>query len=933
MKKRHQLLKITLLFTVFALGTSLLVSQNTKPTRVEATQHISNYADYTYNGSYYNSIDFTLSDGINGNLRKAISTLTLPKAWYSYKNDLPTMLKDADEDPTNSNNMVMFYTRDSVKKSEAANWNKEHVWPRSTSGGNWQYDEAGADLLHIRPTYSTPNSTRGNLKFGDNSHSESKSYSNMVYGYLGSGSYFEPLDEVKGDTARIVMYLWVAYQNKYSNAFPITNVFQSFDVLLQWHTLDKPDKLEGDRNDYVQASNQKNRNPFVDHPELAWRIFGDSASTSVKNACMTAYPSDGYIPSGSGEGGEGGETTSFSKATSIAVGDTLILASDSSSATKQFNGISGGSTKYGSAVDYNNEPDQNVCQLKVEQGYNANTFAFKYNGNYLSWSSGNSLELADSITVNSSWTVSFNGSVPTILNAADSSRKLQYNSNDPRFACYTSSQKSVELWKVVTSTNCTVTFNSLGGNTIPSQTVSEGGCLTTLPTPTKANNEQNQIRYTFEGWYKSQSFGEVNRVTTSTQIDGDITLYAKYTETHYNIVTFESNGGSAVINQNIDDNGKVKEPTAPEKPSDKQYNYAFDCWCSDSNCVTPYSFNNVVNGNLTLYARWTATAKTTAEIVGDLPTTAALSYEYEASNSVSTDTMDYSTLGFSGTSYMNWISNDNDSGAIYSGTSAAGNNSIQLRSKSSDSGIVTTTSGGLAQKVAISWNANTPAGKVLNVYGKNSAYSDPTDLYGTGTKGTLIGTIVYGTSTELVITDSYEYIGLASDSGAIYLDSIQIEWSGDFTSYSITDATIRFRGMVSQTLWEELDGNDGNITGFGVRLSNEKYLDGTKLKDATVDGTNVKEYNSAKSAPTLLHAADYDIIDEDTYSWNLRKKVSEANLTVTYVAVAYIVTRDNGTIFLNEVSASIQSLAEELMGDDAYDETSFDGSLNYLASL
>lgn len=57
--------------------------------------------------------------------------------------------------------------------------------------------------------------------------------------------------------------------------------------------MDKPDVLEGNRNNYAEGSIQGNRNPFVDHPELAWKIFGDSASSAVKNACMEAYPADG----------------------------------------------------------------------------------------------------------------------------------------------------------------------------------------------------------------------------------------------------------------------------------------------------------------------------------------------------------------------------------------------------------------------------------------------------------------------------------------------------------------------------------------------------------------------------------------------------------------------------------------------------------------
>ena len=119
----------------------------------------------------------------------------------------------------------------------------------------------------------------------------------MLYGYcVNANQYFEPIDQVKGDVARTVMYLWTTYNNT-SKPLTITSVFKDFDTLLSWHTLDRPDAIEGNRNDYSEfQSKQKNRNPFVDHPELAWKIFGNEATSSVKTACMNAYPANGGDP-------------------------------------------------------------------------------------------------------------------------------------------------------------------------------------------------------------------------------------------------------------------------------------------------------------------------------------------------------------------------------------------------------------------------------------------------------------------------------------------------------------------------------------------------------------------------------------------------------------------------------------------------------------
>lgn len=104
--------------------------------------------------------------------------------------------------------------------------------------------------------------------------------------YCRKGHYFEPLDVIKGDCARIIMYLWVAYHDEYGSNLPgITNVFESIDVMLQWHLNDEPSQIEINRNNYAQNSKQGNRNPFVDHPEYACKIWGASASPETQKRC------------------------------------------------------------------------------------------------------------------------------------------------------------------------------------------------------------------------------------------------------------------------------------------------------------------------------------------------------------------------------------------------------------------------------------------------------------------------------------------------------------------------------------------------------------------------------------------------------------------------------------------------------------------------
>ena len=115
------------------------------------------------------------------------------------------------------------------------------------------------------------------------------------------------------------------------------------------------------------------------------------------------------------------------------------------------------------------------------------------------------------------------------------------------------------------------------------------------------------------------------------------------------------------------------------------------------------------------------------------------------------------------------------SGAVYYAQAAYTTDGyVQLRSANSNSGIVSTTSGGKIKKVSLTWGSagSTPTadGRTIQVYGKASAYTNPTELYNTATQGELLGEIVKGdgNSTELIISGDYEYVGIRSKNGALY---------------------------------------------------------------------------------------------------------------------------------------------------------------------
>lgn len=231
----------------------------------------------TYTGHYYDSINVsTLTGGKDGTLRTTLTSLVQPKDRLTYSGSqsgqLGQELCDINEDPKNPENMILFYTKKSIKKekSSVGNWNREHTWPQSLSGGLYGKTGGGADALHIMPTYNQTNTKRGNKKFGNVSGNTWEVFAGEKYCKTTS-TMFEPIDARKGDCARIVFYMRTTYFA--TRGTPITNVAESVETLKAWHKLDPVDDTEMLRNNRVEASVQKNRNPFVDHPEWVDLIF------------------------------------------------------------------------------------------------------------------------------------------------------------------------------------------------------------------------------------------------------------------------------------------------------------------------------------------------------------------------------------------------------------------------------------------------------------------------------------------------------------------------------------------------------------------------------------------------------------------------------------------------------------------------------------
>ena len=326
-----------------------------------------------------------------------------------------------------------------------------------------------------------------------------------------------------------------------------------------------------------------------------------------------------------------------------------------------------------------------------------------------------------------------------------------------------------------------------------------------------------------------------------------------------------------------------------------------------------------------------------ASVIENSDTQTSLSYHYTKTNHTITDTLTRELTGISGTSYTAWSGKTDESNAVYAGNSAGGTNgsgpTIQLRS-SGDSGVVTTTSGGQAKKITVVWNSETADGRTIDIYGKNTAYTSSSNLYG-NSKGTSLGSIVYGTSTELIITGDYDFIGIRSNSGALYLDSITVEWSGNPT-YSYSNISIRFGGNVTKALWDELDTENHLITGFGVIIA-----DGDLVKDEKDMADAMSDVVSSTVTTTFtqeVYAIDYFVPvanmattigeDENNYFWNLRWSIDSANMDKMYSAVAYVKVGDEYVV-MNMARESVVTMATKYANSGNYSGAVAD-SLQYI---
>lgn len=212
-----------------------------------------------------------------------------------------------------SDTYVMFYS-DVPGSAEGATLNREHIWPKSRA--SYGTKNGGADLHHLRPSLSTVNNAKSNHTFGkiNGVYTDGVKVGTVddapCYWVMKDKDLFECKDDVKGDVARILLYVYCRWQQPNlfadiaaenlpaqdpdSTGNSGVKVIESLDTLLLWCEEDPVDTWEMRRNDLTESV-QGNRNVFIDYPELAWQLFGREiprGMTTPSGSCTVSLIGD-----------------------------------------------------------------------------------------------------------------------------------------------------------------------------------------------------------------------------------------------------------------------------------------------------------------------------------------------------------------------------------------------------------------------------------------------------------------------------------------------------------------------------------------------------------------------------------------------------------------------------------------------------------------
>ena len=350
-----------------------------------------------------------------------------------------------------------------------------------------------------------------------------------------------------------------------------------------------------------------------------------------------------------------------------------------------------------------------------------------------------------------------------------------------------------------------------------------------------------------------------------------VVTYSTPDNTVYHVVYYPNGGvGDSIVETGVYNSTM----TVLQNPFDYD-EYVFDSWNTAADGTgtqyTPGTTFSLVN-ELSLYAQWTSSPDLFVDVLTPTNVNAAIG-----------DTTGYNAWTLN-------LPNSQNPRITYQGKSLKSANSIQMNSSisgaSAYSGIATTFTHNLkAKKVKVTWNGNTSNGSMLYVFGKDTPYSGTSDLYDPTHYGTLLDSIVKGTSTEVDISAlnaTYPYIGLRSSSGTIYLTEIRIIWE----TLDVTVPTVRIE-PISVNLGNVVVNSPLNVnfTVSQANLTSDITLvtyPTTGIGTFSVNGTTVTTI-AAGAAPTVV-TWTYTPTTEGAFATQVKATSGTANNTLNIEA-------------------------------------------------
>ncbi len=247
---------------------------------------------------YYNSLNGLSGEALRDALQAIIADSSVVRG-QTYA-DVIEIVREADQNPLNSNQVWLVYLEKGWPKidfqtssNNTGVWNREHTFPRSRGG----FDSIAADTTADGKDLFWPTNADSTRHANSDAHGirAVDAAENIARGNLFYGQYAGPPGTqggFKGDVARGIFYLVVRYNGlEVVNGFPedTTGLFGDLATLLDWHRNDPPDDYEMNRNNVV-FSWQRNRNPFIDLPNLVEYLWGDSTSFTWQQPVNTNSP-------------------------------------------------------------------------------------------------------------------------------------------------------------------------------------------------------------------------------------------------------------------------------------------------------------------------------------------------------------------------------------------------------------------------------------------------------------------------------------------------------------------------------------------------------------------------------------------------------------------------------------------------------------------